>query len=143
MTKEEIIPKLKDYFLKRDDVEIAFLFGSYAKDRMHEESDVDIAVYIVSPSNGLWAEYDEEFPSEHEIWGDIERIIGKETDMIVLNKAFPTVADAALRGVPILVKRRNVFVNLVVRITSEAIDMREWVLSFWKMKQRRKHAHTT
>lgn len=143
MTKEDIIPKLKDYFLKREDVEMAFLFGSYAKGRAHTESDVDIAVYFVSPANGLWAEYDEEFPSEHEIWCDVERIIGAETDLVVLNKAFPTVADAALRGIPILVKRRNVFINLVVHVTSEAIDMRAWVLSFWKMKQWRKHGHTT
>ncbi len=141
LTKDEMVSRLREYFLKRNDVEMAFLFGSWSRDRACEESDVDVAVYMASPANGLWTEYDKEFSTESEVWNDIEKILGKESDVVVLNRAFPSVACNALNGIPIVIKNRNVFVNLILRISSEAIDLREWVMSFWKMKQRRKYGN--
>ena len=47
LKNQELLEILKEYFEKRDDVLMAFLFGSYAKATTHKESDVDIAVYCV------------------------------------------------------------------------------------------------
>ncbi|HID95445.1 MAG TPA: nucleotidyltransferase domain-containing protein [Candidatus Latescibacteria bacterium] len=43
---DKIIAKLKDYFERRDEIVMAFLFGSWAKRLRHTDSDVDIAVYF-------------------------------------------------------------------------------------------------
>lgn len=134
-----MLEKLREYFLKREDVTMAFLFGSWSKGSACEESDVDIAVYFRSDANGLWPEDEKEFPCEAEIWADMEKILGKEADLLVLNRAFPTVADSAIRGVPIIIKDRNTYINFLVRIVSEAIDMREWVESYWEYKKRRRN----
>jgi uncharacterized protein len=54
MVKKHIIQIVKDYIKeikKRDiDVEAVFLFGSYAANRAHKDSDIDVAV--ISPDFG-------------------------------------------------------------------------------------------
>ena len=51
--REQKIERLKDYFDKRNDVVLAFLFGSHAKGApyVHEHSDWDIGVYF-TPTTG-------------------------------------------------------------------------------------------
>ena len=44
--REQKIQRLKEYFEKRGDVVMAFLFGSQAERQVHTESDWDIAVYF-------------------------------------------------------------------------------------------------
>jgi predicted nucleotidyltransferase len=59
MESHELEGILKEYFEKREDILMAFLFGSYAKAISHRESDVDIAVYFRPRSGFLeWAEFD-------------------------------------------------------------------------------------
>ena len=52
-----ITKKLKDYFEKRDDVVMAFLFGSFAKGQEIYDSDVDVAVYFKPKTKAIeWEE---------------------------------------------------------------------------------------
>jgi len=44
--QNKIVEKLRDYFEKRDEILMAFLFGSWAKGQEGVESDMDIAVYF-------------------------------------------------------------------------------------------------
>lgn len=134
------LAKLKGYFEDRDDVAMAFLFGSWSKGRACEESDVDIAVYFRSEANGMWSEDEREFPAEALVWADVENILEREVDLLVLNRASPTVGDSAIRGTPIIIKDRRAYMNFLIRVVSEAIDMREWVESYWEHKKRRGHA---
>jgi len=61
-----MLKNLKDYFEKRDDVLMAFLFGSYAKSMPHIESDIDIAVYFRTKSNRLeWEEFDIKYEGDN------------------------------------------------------------------------------
>ena len=76
--------------------------------------------------------------NERSIWLDIENIIEKEVDLLVLNRATPTIADSALRGIPIIIKNRNIYLDFLVRITSEAIDFREWIEHYWNFKEKMK-----
>ncbi len=46
MKSAVIINKIKNYCLRRDDITMAFLIGSLARETMREESDIDIAVYF-------------------------------------------------------------------------------------------------
>ena len=137
--KEGIISALRDYFKKREDVLMAFLFGSWIKDRESGESDIDIAVYLKPKRNILEWQSDNYYESEHQIWREIEKIVKKEVDLIVLNRASPTIADSALKGIPIIIKDRKFYMDFLLRITSEAIDFREWVEAFWMEKERRKY----
>jgi len=128
MNREELIIRLSDYFSKRDDVVMAFLFGSWAKCATHLESDVDIAVYFNK-------NMDES--EESSIWADVEKIVGINTDFVVLNRAFPEIADSALKGIPIIIKDRNIYLRFLIRVISEAIDYRSFVESYWRLKQKR------
>ncbi|RIJ89148.1 MAG: hypothetical protein DCC43_15555, partial [Candidatus Brocadia sp.] len=62
-------------------------FGSYAKGQAFYDSDVDIAVYFKLKTRRLEWEETGEWPEETEIWADTEKILGKNVDILVLNKA--------------------------------------------------------
>lgn len=143
MAVNGIIEKLKNYFEKRDDIVMAFLFGSWAKSQEGIESDVDIAIYF-KPKGKIfeWEETGFQYDSEKHIWLDVERIVEKEVDLLVLNRATPTIADSALRGIPIIIKDRNLYMDFLLRVTSEAIDFRQWVEGYWKLKEQRRHGAT-
>jgi len=128
--KKTLIKVLKEYFSGKEDVVMAFLFGSSSKGTTHLESDVDVAVYFTKELND---------DDESAIWSDIEKIIGTNVDFIVLNRAFPLIADSALKGIPIVIKNRDIYLNFLLKTVSEAIDYRTFVESFWLLKQRRTH----
>ena len=92
---------LRRYFAARQEVAFAFLYGSQAKGTATKRSDVDIAVYFY-PRRRHPIELEEEvfYESEGEIWGDLERILKKEVELLVLNRVPATVAASALKGVP-------------------------------------------
>lgn len=144
MNVNDIVEELKTYFEKRNDISMAFLFGSSAKNQEGIDSDVDIAIYF--ESNGIpleWEKTDFRSDNENSIWLDLERVIGKEVDLLVLNRAAPTIADSALKGIPIIIKNRRLYLDFLLRITSEAIDFRQWVESYWNFKEKIKHEATT
>jgi len=139
-----IVEKLGNYFEKRDDIVMAFVFGSWAKGHEGTESDIDIAVYFKPENNILeWESTDSQYESEREIWLDIERIVEKDVDLLVLNRAAATVADSALKGYPIIIKDRNLYMDFLLRITSEAIDFRQWIDGYWTFKEQRRHGAAT
>ena len=139
MNKElaEKLKSLKEYFEKRPDVEMAFLFGSRAKGQETSESDADIAVYFKTTSGHLEFEDDTEYEDENKVWGDVEKILGISTDFVVLNRAPATLADSIIReGEPIIIKNRKLYLDFLLRATSNATDFREFVKDFWEIKQR-------
>ena len=86
--KAEIIGILKKYFEKEEDVLMAFLFGSLDKSSTHIESDVDVAIYFRPQINHLeWEEFDMKYEREDEIWLDVEKLLKRNVDLIVLNRA--------------------------------------------------------
>ncbi len=141
--RKRIISRLRDCFEKREEVSMAFLFGSWAKNQEGIESDIDIAVYFKSKTNILeWQNIDSYYETENQIWIETEKIVGMEVDLVVLNRAPATIADSALRGIPIVIKDRNLYMDFLLRITSEAIDFREWVDGYWRLKEKRKYETT-
>jgi predicted nucleotidyltransferase len=127
---------LKEYFEKKDDVLMAFLFGSYAKSSTHRESDVDVAIYFRPKMNHLeWEEFDIKYDQEDEIWLDVERLLRCNVDLIVLNRAHSSIANSAIRGIPIVIKNRDLYLDFMLRVTAEAEDFRETVEDYWRIKQ--------
>ena len=114
---------------------MSFVFGSFIKGREHEESDVDIAIYLKPEQNMLEIEEPIYYKTEDEIWGDLERILQREVDLIILNRAPVTICDMAVReGKPILIKDRKIFLRYMVAVSSLAVEYREFVKSYWKLK---------
>ena len=140
--KHEIIKLLRPYFEKRDDILMAFLFGSWASGKGGMDSDIDIAVYFKPKTGRLeWEDADARYDGEAVLWREIEGLLGREVDLLVLNRAASGVAESAISGAPLVIKDRGLYVDFMMRITAEAEDFREFAISYWKLKEEiRAHA---
>ena len=76
----DITGKLKDFFRDRDDVLLAFLFGSAAAGRETDESDIDIAVLA---GEGFDA------GSFLELKSALSDMLSGDIDLVILNDASP------------------------------------------------------
>lgn len=115
---------------------MAFIFGSVAADLAGSESDIDIAVYF-APTDNKRIEWESQtqYPTEDKIWFDLERLTGKEVDLLVLNRAPVTIVDTILRGGrPLFIRDRKVYLELLLRTSREAEDYRDFIEDFWKIK---------
>ena len=131
---------LKQYFSTREDVLMSFIFGSFIKGREHEGSDVDIAIYLKPERNQLEIEEPVYYKSEDEIWGDLEHILKKEVDLIILNRSPVNISDIVVReGFPIVIKDRRTFLRYMVAVSDLAVEYRNFVEDYWK----RKNAYTS
>ncbi len=86
------MPFLLEYLAAQPDVVAAYLFGSVAEGRARLQSDVDIAVLLA-------ADLDEEarFDRRLRMGWEVERIIGRPTDLVVLNDAPPLLQHQVLK----------------------------------------------
>ncbi|MBI2097687.1 MAG: nucleotidyltransferase domain-containing protein [Candidatus Vogelbacteria bacterium] len=109
---KEILEKLKAYFASRDEIVMAFLFGSRSKGNARASSDWDIGVYLTSESRDV----------EQGIWLEVERICGTEVDLIVLNRAAPRVAWSIMRGEPLVIKDRKIYLDVLTNTSHDAND---------------------
>lgn len=133
------ITALKKYFQERQDVSIAFLFGSYATGRTGVHSDWDIAIYFKSAFDHLEWEEERFYPQETQIWQDIEKIVGNEVDLIILNRISSSLVFNILnKGVPLVIKDRSVYLDLLNITSYEATDFREFCYDFYNIKHRSK-----
>ena len=131
------MPLLKAYFTEQPEVVMAFVFGSVVKGQETQESDVDIAVYFKPVSRFLEWEEQYEYVREDEIWGEVEKIVGKRTDLVILNRAPSTLAYSVLQdGKIIVIKDLGLYRRFFLLISSAAEDFREFVKDFWTIKQR-------
>jgi|Deesub1362B_J571_1020462.scaffolds.fasta_scaffold02442_4 predicted nucleotidyltransferase len=128
-----IIEKLKKYFDKRKDVAFAFLFGSEAKGTATKISDIDIAIYFYPKEKGKIGNEEEVFyQTENEIRSDLENILQKNVELLVLNRVSTLVAASAIRGKLILVKDWGLYFDFMLVITREAEDFMNFIIEDYK-----------
>ena len=133
----ELTQKLKSYFEKCDDVSFAYLFGSVVSGNVHSESDVDIGIYFTPKSNEAEYESEGEFKQEDALWLEVEKITGKKTDMVVLNRAPVTLLYAVLQnGKRIFVRDEDFLQRLYLSASLSAEDFRAFVADFIKIRER-------
>jgi predicted nucleotidyltransferase len=86
------MPSLLEYLAAQPDVVAVYLFGSVAQGRARPQSDVDIAVLLA-------ADLDEEacFNRRLRMGWEVERVIGRPTDLVVLNDAPPLLQHQVLK----------------------------------------------
>lgn len=121
---------LKRHFENRRDVAFAFLFGSQARGAATKLSDVDIAVYFY-PKERHPVEYEEEifYDGEHEICFEIERILKKEVELLVLNRVSASVAASAIRGIPLAINDWGLYLDFMLIVTTEAEDFMDFIIN--------------
>lgn len=125
--RDKIIQKLKDYFEKREDVAMAFLFGSQIAGRARKSSDWDIGVYLK----------EEGWTREHEIWLEVQKLIGAEVDFVVLNRAPATIAWRIIgQGKNLVVKDSNAFWDFLFMVSEEANAFYKTSEDYYKVFQR-------
>jgi len=96
---------LQEYFNKQENVILALIFGTNAKGMAGEESDMDIAIYLKDEKE------------EDRIWLDLSKIITKEVDLVLLNKApFSLVSNIFKTGIPLLFKTENYLLTCIYHV---------------------------
>lgn len=130
---------LNQYFNKESSVLLAFLFGSRAKGISGKLSDWDIAVYF-RPKEYLEIETDIEYPDEYRIWSDlIDLLETDDVDFVVLNRARTSLVYNVLRmGKPLIIRDRKLYLDLLCKVSYEAVDWWDFVYDFWKISEKAK-----
>ena len=123
------IEALKDYFKNRNGIAFAFLYGSQARGNATQLSDVDIAVYFF-PVKRHPIEFEEEvfYKGEDEIWSDMEQLIKKEVELLVLNRVPSTVAASAIRGIPLAINDWGLYLDFMDIVTGESEDFMNFII---------------
>jgi predicted nucleotidyltransferase len=124
MLESKKLRALKRYFKKEPSVVLAFLFGSFAKGREMEESDVDVAVYL----------REKERRKRIKIWLDLQRILQREVNLVLLDEAPATlVASVFYSGISLSIKDKKLYWKLYLSKTAEAEDFLKFLEDFWRI----------
>ena len=92
MDRAAIIQTLTNYFAGRRDVVAAYLFGSVARNQDHPGSDVDVGVILTAAPKDLAA-----IDVVGDMHADVEALLRKEVDLVVMNGASPDLLHRVLR----------------------------------------------
>jgi len=133
---QKMLESLKTYFEGRDDIAFAFLFGSAARGRVRREGDVDIAVYFKPEKEVEWEAFNRSYEGENRIALDLEKLLKKEVDLVVLNRARAVIADEIIRkGKRLIIKDRGIFLDFLCIVSDEAEYVRNWLMTSYKEKR--------
>jgi predicted nucleotidyltransferase len=117
MTKIDEIKKIIKTF---DEIEFAYIFGSYAKDTQNKNSDIDIAVYV-HPSFDT-------FDTKLKIHHKLEITLNKDIDLVILNNAknFDLLEDIFNQGIVIKESSDDKRVMFELDREHQILDYREF-----------------
>lgn len=129
---------LKEYFKDRKDVAFAFLFGSQARGNATKLSDVDIAVYFY-PEKRHPIEYEEEVfyegEGEDDIWAELERILKREVELLVLNRVPATVSSSAIKGIPLAINDWGLYLDFMGIVYVEGEDFMDLTINDYLQRE--------
>ncbi len=130
---------LNQYFEKEPSVLLSFLFGSRAKEIPGELSDWDIAVYF-RLKEYLEIETEIDYPGENKIWSDLIDLLEIDNvDFVVLNRARASLVYNVLRvGKPLTIRDRKLYLDLLCKVSYEAVDWWDFAYDFWKTSEKSK-----
>jgi predicted nucleotidyltransferase len=112
----DMAAKIKQYLSMFDDIAFAFLFGSSAQGEATILSDVDIAIYFTGAVD---------FYRINSLREDLSELLGRETDIVVLNNASPIIRMQVLKnGTLILGLNRRLYNEFFVNTMKEYDDLK-------------------
>ena len=118
MITDQYINQLRDVF-DENDVQLAYLFGSYAKGTESPLSDIDIAVFLRNPVSHSEA-FDKAVLLTHKLIGVLHK---NKVDVIILNTATPPIKFNAIKDRQIIYNRdEKQRVDFEVRTMNEYFD---------------------
>lgn len=123
----DIAARLGHFFSHRANIRMAFLFGSQARGKAGALSDVDVAVFF-EPG------YTQDDVAL--LWNELEDMLKKNVDLLVLNNAAPVLAWPALRGKPLLIRDRRFYLEYMLETSREAEDFMEYIVDLWRWRMR-------
>ena len=138
LTAMNEIESIKNYIERIQEVSFCFLFGSRSKGLNRTNSDYDIGVYF-KPVDTRTIEFEnvKEYLVLDKIWNDLELLLKREVDLVVLNNAPAHLASIIItRGIPIIIKDEKLFFSFLSVTTSNAIDYREFVRDYYNIYNR-------
>ncbi|MDP2158238.1 MAG: nucleotidyltransferase domain-containing protein [Nitrospirota bacterium] len=114
---EGIAGSLRAYCKDREDILLAFIFGSAVSGRLTKESDVDVAVLFRNKPD---------FSEVLRIRDGASEATGREIDLVLLNNASPVICMQVLRaGKLIKSEGASVYSNFVVKTVKEYADLKQ------------------
>lgn len=127
----DTIKKCRDTLIKYEDIVFSYIFGSYAKSSMRENSDIDIAIYL---------RRDIDIDIYIEIKINLSEILRKEIDLVILNNAPPLLKHEIAKNHILLFSRDKALENRYrVKTLFEYNDMKSYLnLSYHKTIERLK-----
>jgi uncharacterized protein len=121
MSGQGITDRLRDALSGTPGLVSAYLFGSAAEDRLHRESDLDVAVLL---DRAVYPTARERFDERLALMGTLRRASDREVDLVIINEAPPHLARHIMtRGVCLLrrdTERDHAHLRLVL---SRAADL--------------------
>lgn len=116
MERNEILSEIKNFLNSRDDVLLAFVFGSFIEDRQTEESDIDIAILFKQRPD---------FSTLTEIIDTLSGIAKREADIVVLNDSSPIIRMQVLKKGRLIKKiNDSVYNDFFTRTIKEYDDLK-------------------
>ena len=109
------VPSAVGSLLAGAGIEVAILFGSAATGKLRPDSDVDI---------GILCSQDSGFDVELALGADLERVFGREVDLVRLDTASTLLRFEASRGRCLHEAREGAFADFVARSLFEYEDLR-------------------
>jgi uncharacterized protein len=114
------MPPAVGHLLSAAGVEVAVLFGSAAEGKLRADSDIDIG--ILPPLRR-----DIGFAEELALGADLERVLGREVDLVRLDTASTLLRFEASRGRRLFESRPGAFADFVARALFEYEDLRPFM----------------
>ncbi|GEA17687.1 MAG: uncharacterized protein PWR22_1484 [Moorella sp. (in: firmicutes)] len=124
---KKIYKQLKSYFNEQQNIRMAFLFGSRARERAGADSDVDIGVYL-EPGYTRRDIY--------QMWNELEDMLGLKVDLLVLNETTPSLAWTALKGKRLFIRDQSFYIPYMLDISREAEDFQQFLLDWWRWRMK-------
>ena len=116
MNKVINLAKLRNFFSSKNRIELAYLHGSFLTGLQHEESDLDIALYLNQK-----ADYD--FLSE--TINAMEDILESKIDLGLLNDSSPVFAYQVLTKGKLIFERNQGFKDrYFIKVVNEYFDLK-------------------
>ncbi|MBI4843059.1 MAG: nucleotidyltransferase domain-containing protein [Nitrospirae bacterium] len=106
---------LKEYFKDRDNVLLAFIFGSAVSGRLTEESDIDIGLLFGNAPG---------FQDVLKITAEVSEAAGRQVDIVVLNDSSPIIRMQVLKNGELLKKGDAAYCDFYVRTVKEYDDLK-------------------
>jgi len=122
--KEKLISEMKDFFKQRASqyhIDVAFLYGSWARGYPKQDSDVDLALLFSSEINSQ----DKIFFLINDISYKLGERLSKEVNIISISRDFghPMLYyNAIILGIPLFVKDYDRFLSLKLEAIYQAED---------------------